>query len=77
MEMVQFPYRGYSFKHSKVSQTTGSFVVEVTTDNSLWLAKLGGGSKIFDDQSSIDGAISKAKAFVDGVIAGSRLRGVD
>ena len=64
MEMVDVAYRGYLITYPKVRLDTSGWTINVASNDQELLMKLRG-ETVFQDGHSLEGAIEKAKQYID------------
>jgi len=73
MEMIDIAYKGYVLTYPRIPLMGGQFVVNISSENRHWLAKIGGTATVITDHQSIEGALTKARRFIDETLAKMRL----
>jgi hypothetical protein len=73
MELRTKIYLGFILTHPTIP-LCGQFCVEVGAEDTTHLREIGGMPRLFKDAFSIEAALAKAKAYIDGVHCHQTLR---
>jgi hypothetical protein len=75
MADVHTDYRGYVIIHPEIRLDTSGWTVNLSSNSRSLIARLEQPCMVFTDGHSLDGAIAKAKRYIDGVLGTAGLIG--